>query len=95
MSSKDEYVETVKCHLESWDGEIEHFDARADIILLKLEERYYELLRTLRTQEQGIRDNLLKLNAAGEDSWVSLKSCLDKASSDMEQTLSVAAREIR
>ncbi len=95
MSSRDEYVEAVKSQLAGWDDEIERFDARADIILMKLEERYYDLLRTLRTQEQSIRDNLCKLSTAGGESWVSVKSCLDRASSDLEHTLSVAAQEIK
>ncbi|HKP51347.1 MAG TPA: hypothetical protein VJ183_01700 [Chloroflexia bacterium] len=93
--SRDEYVEAVKSQLAGWDDEIERFDARADIILMKLEERYYDLLRALRTQERSIRDNLYKLGTVSGDNWMSLKSCLDRASRDMEHVLSVAAQEIK
>jgi hypothetical protein len=95
MSSRDEYVEAVKTQLSAWHDEIERFGAQADIMLMKLEERYYGLLRTLRTQEKSIRDNLCKLNTAGSESWMSFKSCLDRAPSDMEHTLSTAAQEIK
>ena len=69
MISRDVYIETVKRHLAKWDGEIDHLDARADIILLQLEDRYYTLLRSLRGKEMEIKSGLQQLKAADETCW--------------------------
>ncbi|MEO6456883.1 MAG: hypothetical protein ABIO92_01205 [Chloroflexia bacterium] len=94
MPTKTDYMKAVDSKLAGWDGEIEHLDARVDIILLQLEDKYYQLLRTLRAKEKAIRGNLEQLNAS-EDEWESIKSCVDQASSDMEHTLRIAASELQ
>ena len=84
----------MKSQLEAWDTQIEHLDARTDIVLMKLEDRYYSLLQTLRAREEAIRGNLKELDAACEQCWESAKARLDKASSEMESALSMAAQEL-
>lgn len=90
MTSKDVYIETVKRQLASWDGEIEHLDAKADIILLQLEDKYYTLLRTLRGKEKEIESGLQQLKAADEEDWQLLRPVLEGASNDMKLALSTA-----
>lgn len=94
MQTKRDYMEAAEARLVIWNDEIEHLDARVDIILLQLEDKYYQLLRTLRAKEQSIRDNLEQLDAA-EDGWASIKSRADRASSEMENTLRVAAHVLK
>lgn len=94
MTTKDVYIETVKRQLASWDGEIEHLDAKADIILLQLEDRYYTLLRTLRGKEKAIKTGLQQLKAADEDDWQLLRRFLDGASNDMKLALSRSEQEL-
>jgi hypothetical protein len=91
---KDAYVETVKRQLDSWGGETEHLGARADIILLQLEDKYYALLRALRTKEKEIKSNLQQIDAADEGEWQLLRSLLDQASNDMKAVLRAADREL-
>lgn len=94
MPIKRDYMKAAESKLAGWDREIEHLDTRVDIILLQLEDKYYRLLRTLRAKEQSIRDNLEQLNAS-EEGWASIKSCVDRASSEMENTLRMAAHELK
>ncbi len=94
MITKDVYIETVKRQLASWDGEIEHLDAKADIILLQLEDRYYTLLRTLRGKEKDIQTGLQQLKAADEADWQLLRPILDGASNEMQLALSTAEQEL-
>ena len=67
--TKDVYIEQLKRQLAGWDGETEHLDARADIILLQLEDKYYTLLRTLRGKEMEIKTGLQQLKAADGEDW--------------------------
>jgi len=94
MISRDVYIETVKRHLAKWDGEIDHLDARADIILLQLEDRYYTLLRSLRGKEMEIKSGLQQLNAADETCWRQLLPLLAGAASELERALTTAEQEL-
>jgi S-adenosylhomocysteine hydrolase len=95
MVTKDVYMEQVKRQLASWDGEIEHLDAKADIILLQLEEKYYTLLRTLRGKEKEIMTGLQQLKAADEEAWQLLQPVLEVAANDMKLALSTAEQELQ
>ena len=94
MISRDVYIETVKRHLAKWDGEIDHLDARADIILLQLEDRYYTLLRALRGKEMEIKSGLQQLKAADETCWRQLLPVLAGAASELELALTTAEQEL-
>jgi hypothetical protein len=91
---KELYEETVASQLKVWDDEIEHLDARADIIMAQVEDRYYCLLRSLRAKEKEVRVRLEQLREAGDDCWEDLKADLLTQTEDMKAALGHAVEEI-
>ena len=91
---KELYEETIASQLKVWDDEIDHLDARADIIMAQAEDRYYCLLKSLRAKEREVRVRLEKLRGAGDDCWEDLKAELLAQTEDMKTALGHAVEEI-
>jgi hypothetical protein len=86
--------ETVRSQLKVWDDEIDHLDARTDIILAQVEERYYSLLRSLRQKELAVRNCLNELGSADEQQWEVIRGELAKSTGDLKAALGEAIEEI-
>lgn len=91
---KELYEETVASQLKVWDDEIEHLDARADIIMAQVEDRYYCLLKSLRAREREVRVRLEQLREAGDGCWEDLRVDLLARTEDMKAALGDAVEEI-
>ncbi|HET9494287.1 MAG TPA: hypothetical protein VFR15_08660 [Chloroflexia bacterium] len=91
---KELYEETVASQLKVWDDEIDHLDARADIIMAQVEDRYYCLLKSLRAKEQEVRERLEQLRGAGDDHWEELRAELLSRTEDLKDALGHAVEEI-
>jgi cytochrome c556 len=89
------YEETVASQLKVWDDEIEHFDARADIVMAQFEDKYYCLLKTLRTKEHEVRVRLERLREeCDEHCWEEIRADLLSKTEDMKAALEHASEEI-
>jgi hypothetical protein len=91
---KELYEETVASQLKVWDDEINHLDARADIILAQAEDHYYCLLKSLRAKERELRDRLLALKSAPDDNWENLEVDLARTRDEMKNAISRAEEEL-
>ncbi len=91
---KDLYEETVASQLKVWDDEIEHLDARADILLAQVEDRYYCLIRHLRVKERELRTKLNELRVAKGDDWEGYKAELARITSELRDEIALAVHEI-
>lgn len=95
-SMKAGYEESVESQLKAWDAEIEHLDARADMLIACFEEKYYSLLRRLRGKEEELRQQLVELRAVPDydASWEHLQDQLARTADDMNLALYDALHEI-
>jgi hypothetical protein len=95
-TSKELYEETVASQIKVWDDEIEHLDARADILMAQIEDRYYNLIRSLRTKEKELNNQLVTLRAVneGDVAWLEVRDCLAHATDEMKAALCRAAELI-
>jgi hypothetical protein len=91
---KELYEETIASQLKVWDDEIDHLDARADIIMAQVEDRYYCMLKSLRAKEKEVRLRLEQLREAGDDGWEELRADLLSRTEDMKTALGHAVEEI-
>jgi hypothetical protein len=57
----------VASQVIAWDEEIEHLDSRADMLVARIEDEYYQLIGSLRSREQELKEQLALLRAARED----------------------------
>jgi hypothetical protein len=90
------YQESVASQIKVWDDEIEHLDARADIIMAQTEDKYYNLMKCLRAKENELKRQLAALESVGEadEGWQELRSQLACTTRDMRSAISKAAQEI-
>lgn len=95
-TTKELYEETVASQVKVWDDEIEHLDARADIVMAQIEDRYYHILKLLRDKEKEIKQQLEALRAAEEcdATWQQISAALTCSTRDMKLALNHAAEEI-
>ncbi|MEO8289263.1 MAG: hypothetical protein ABI670_22885 [Chloroflexota bacterium] len=89
---KELYAETLASQLKVWDDEIEHLDARADIILAQVEDRYYCLLKSLRKKERELRESLRELRTSCDDDWEIIRENISRTTSEMKETLGDAEK---
>ena len=88
------YEEEVESQMEEWDAQIEHLKARADLILVDIEERYYGVLRGLRLRERAVRESLRELHEAREWAREEAKRRLDQAIEDLNRALGTVPPEL-
>jgi hypothetical protein len=95
-SLKELYEESVASQIKVWDDEIEHLDARADIIMAQIEDKYYKLVKCLRTKENELKHQLAALQAVNpaDHNWQELRSLLAGTTRDMKSAINKAAEEI-
>ena len=95
-TSKELYEETIESQLRVWDDEIEHLDARADIVLAQIEDKYYNLIRCLRAKEKKLRQQLEESRATNESEagWQETNALLANTAHEMKAAINLAAQEI-
>jgi len=93
---KELYEETVASQVKVWDDEIEHLDAKADLIMARIEDRYYRVIKVLRNKEKEIKQQLEALRAAEEcdASWEQRRADLACTTHEMKVAIDSAAEEI-
>ena len=93
-TEQETYEETVESQIKAWDAEIEHLKARADLILIDIEERYYGVLRGLRLRERAVRESLRELHEAREWAREEAKRRLDQATEELKRALEAVPPEL-
>ena len=97
MVAAEAYEETLdmESRLTLLDAELERLDARSDLILARLEERFYQILRDLRTKEKAVRAELRELHCAGSGTQQQKAGeHLGELTRELESALQRAASEI-
>jgi capsule polysaccharide export protein KpsE/RkpR len=87
----------VEERLRELDARIAAFKARSDIVLLKVEHRYYCLINTLRAMEKRIEAmlaELRRLEGAHDPQWHTLKAQVDEAEDLVLEVLAGAKQEL-
>ena len=96
MVASEAYEETLEleAQLTLWDAELERLDARSDLTLARLEERYYQILRDLRAKEKAVRAELRELHDADRGTQQQAGEHLSELTRELESALQRAASEI-
>jgi uncharacterized protein with NRDE domain len=90
------YEETLASQIKVWDGEIEHLDARADILMAQIEDRYYSIIKSLRSKERELETSLAAMRAATEDDaeWMEARNRVNCVANEMKEAIQHAVEEI-
>ncbi|WP_295446815.1 hypothetical protein [uncultured Thiodictyon sp.] len=79
MSTKDEYVASMKRQLDVWSAEIDALEAKAHEVREDAKEKYAEQLSALRVKRDEGEKKLEEMKAASESAWEQVKVEADKA----------------
>ncbi|WP_295578625.1 hypothetical protein [uncultured Lamprocystis sp.] len=78
MSTKDEYLATMKTQLDAWSVEIDALEAKAHEVRDDVKEKYQEQLSALRVKRVEGEKKLEEMREAGETAWEQVKVEADK-----------------
>ncbi|WP_295385927.1 hypothetical protein [uncultured Thiodictyon sp.] len=79
MSTKDEYVASMKHQLDVWSAEIDSLEAKADDIREDAKEKYAQQLAALRVKRDEGEKKLEEMKEASESTWEQVKVEAEKA----------------
>lgn len=78
MSKRDIYVEKMKTQLDQLNTKMDNLQAGAEEAKAEAKDKYKEEMAKLRHQSKLAKGKLEELKAAGEDTWETLASEMDK-----------------
>lgn len=79
MSTKDDYIATMKSQLDSWSAEIDALQAKANDVRDDAKVKYAEQLAALRVKREEGEQKLDEMRQAGESAWEQVKAESEKA----------------
>lgn len=78
MSKRDDYIEKMKLQLDKTNTKMNELDAKAKVAKADAREKYEEEMGKLRQQSQRALAKLEELRVAGEDSWDTMVTEMEK-----------------
>lgn len=87
---KEEYQRKLEAQLAEWSAEIDQLKEKADQAGADLKDEYLEQIENLRARQQDARENLARLQEAGDDAWEELKAGANRAWEALGQALQAA-----
>jgi hypothetical protein len=79
MTTRDEYVRTLKTQLDQWNGEIGRWEAHAQAATKDARKRYAEELEKLGERREKALYTLRLVEGASASAWADLRSGTDEA----------------
>ncbi len=91
MTTRNEYVESMKAHLDQWNSEIAKWEAKARVAKTDLRIDYEMQLESLRKQRDEALEKLDTLQKSAGDAWQDLTQGADEAWAKMREALEKAS----
>ncbi len=91
MINRNEYVESLKTHLDQWNKEITVWEAKAKVAQTDLRIDYEMRLEALRKQRDEAKEKLDTLQKSAGDAWQDLAKGADEAWAKMREALEKAS----
>lgn len=88
MSDKQAYLQKWEAQFKEWKAEIDVLKAKADKAEANMKIQYDKEIKYFQTKMDSAKDNLIKLQEAGEEKWEDLKETLDKTWTDLKGAFS-------
>lgn len=78
MSTRDDYIEKMKLQLDELDAQMSKLEAKAQEAKDTAREKYRDEMAKLRHQSRLAKAKLADLKAAGEDTWETMVTEMEK-----------------
>jgi predicted nucleic acid-binding Zn-ribbon protein len=91
MTTRNEYVESMKTHLDQWNKEIAQWEAKAKVAKVDMRIDYEMHLETLRKQRDLALEKLDALQKSSGDAWQELTQGAEEAWAKMREAIEKAS----
>jgi len=91
MTTRDQYVASLKSQIDQWNDEITHWETRAKATKKALKSNFRAQLKTVNAQRELARYNLKLLEGASAAAWGDMRAGADEVFDRMQ----VAMKEAR
>jgi uncharacterized phage infection (PIP) family protein YhgE len=95
MEEKETYQNTMETRLGRLGTRIDELQTGAEKLSGRARMEINNWIEDLRVKETSIRQNFQEMKHASNDIWVDLKSGLEKATTDLKETLDKVGPEIK
>ena len=79
MTTRHEYIETLKNKLDEWDADIDELEASAQQTTSDLKYELEDQIKSLKIKRDIAQTKLSELVDAGEEAWQDIKEGVDEA----------------
>jgi hypothetical protein len=86
QEQRDEYVSTVRARLNEFDGNIRALELSAATMPAAARTSYEQSLQQLRNQQKTVQEKLERLEAMAPESWMSMRTEVDLALNELENS---------
>jgi hypothetical protein len=93
MSKRDAYVKKFKAQLDSWNAELDQFEAKARKAEADSKIRYQRKVKELRQMRDAAKLRLTEIQGVSEDAWEDLKEGVQSAWSSLKESFQEAKSE--
>ena len=90
MTTRDEYVGTLKAQLDRWNAEIGRWEAQAQAATQEARKRYLKELETLNARREKAAYTLRLVEGASASAWADLRRGTDDAWDRMHEAVKEA-----
>ena len=91
MTTRNEYVESLKAHIDQWNSEIAKWEAKARLARTDLRIDYEMQLESLRKQRDEALEKFDVLQKSAGEAWLDLSKGADEAWAKMREALEKAS----
>jgi hypothetical protein len=95
MESKELYKAKINALLKEWGIRIADLKAKADLAEANLKVEYLKQVDELRAKKEEAEAKLDELSKAGDDAWDTLKAGVEKAASDLKDSVKEAIAKFK
>jgi chromosome segregation ATPase len=90
MTTRDEFIETLKSKIDEWNAEITRLEAKAQKAGAEAKERYAEQINEMRKFRDDAEARLNEIMGASHDTWEKRRGELEQAWHDIRDGFSRA-----
>ncbi|MBN2188950.1 MAG: hypothetical protein JW699_05815 [Chitinispirillaceae bacterium] len=95
MNDKKLYQQKKQAQLDEWMAEVNKLKAKATMASADAQLGMNKQIKVLESKTEEIKTKLLKLAAAGDDAWESIKEGIESAWNSLQSAFSDAASKFK
>jgi hypothetical protein len=81
---KKAYLDKAEAQVKEWTAKIDQLKAKAEQVSADTKIEYQNQIKQLNAQTKAVQDKLKEIRDAGEDSWETMKSDVERTTKELK-----------